>query len=290
MSLPDNILTDQQIPFSGHHPPPIAVLGAGHIGRTVVARLLAGGHPPSRLRATTRTRAAELAAAYGIAAGADNAEAASGADILVLAVRPDQADAVLTEALRVAEPARYVVSFVAGYSLARLTSVADPTPVHAFRVATNVAALEKSGALAVSTAPSAPAEAFEHVTTALRPLGTFVPLPEAQQDTAASTLGSGAAFLALAAAGVREAASAAGVAPEHALLFTVEALECAAALLRQAGPASAEPWASLVTPGGITAAGIDSLVRYGVSDHLAEAVRAAMDRARVVTTTPPEAT
>ncbi|MET9484857.1 pyrroline-5-carboxylate reductase dimerization domain-containing protein [Streptomyces sp. NPDC006638] len=292
MSRTGSIVTDDRTPLTGDRVPLVAVLGAGHIGGTVVARLLAGGHPPSRLRATTRSRAhaAEIAAAYGIATGEDNAEAASGADILVLAVRPDQADAVLAEALRVAEPARYVVSFVAGYSLARLTSAAGPTPVHAFRVATNVAALEKSGVLAVSTAPSSPAESLERVTAALRPLGTFVPLPESQQDTAASTLGSGAAFLALAAAGVREAASAAGVAPEHALLFTVEALECAAALLRQAGPAAAEPWVSLVTPGGLTAAGIDSLLSRGVSDHMAEAVRAAVDRARVVTPTPAEAT
>ncbi|MFI9617121.1 pyrroline-5-carboxylate reductase family protein [Streptomyces sp. NPDC052023] len=274
----DEGLTDHQTPL-------VTVLGAGHIGRTVVARLLAGGHRPSRLRATTRsrTRAGELAGEYGITTGVDNAEASSGADILVLAVRPDQADAVLAESLRVARPARHVVSFVAGYSLARMASVAGSAPVHAFRVATNVAALEKSGVMAVSSAPSVSTAALEHVRTVLRPLGTFLAIPEAQQDTAASTLGSGAAFLALAAAGVREAASAAGVAPEHAMLFTVEALECAAALLRQAGPASTEPWTSLVTPGGITAAGINTLVAHGVSGRMADAVRAAVARAQVVT-------
>nr|QVT76750.1 pyrroline-5-carboxylate reductase [Streptomyces sp.] len=291
MTHTEKAVRDHRTPFTGDRVPLVTVLGAGHMGRTVVARLLAGGHHPSRLRATTRsrTRAGELAAEYGITATADNAEASSGADLLVLAVRPDQADAVLAESLRVAEPARHVVSLVAGYPLARIASVAGSAPVHAFRVATNVAALEKSGVMAVSPAPSVSTSALEYVRTALSPLGTLLAIPEAQQDMAASTLGSGAAFLALAATGIREAATAAGVAPEHATLFAVEALECAAALLRQAGPASPDPWESLATPGGITAAGINSLAAEGVPGNMADAVRAAVARAQAVAPTRSEA-
>ncbi|WP_316524135.1 pyrroline-5-carboxylate reductase family protein [Kitasatospora brasiliensis] len=271
-------------------PPIITVLGAGHIGETVVAKLLAAGHPADRLRATTRSRehAAGIAARHGIAAGVDNSAAAAGAHVLMVAVRPDQSDAVLVEAIPHAARQASVVSFVAGYSLGQIEAAASPAAITAFRVATNVASLERSGVLAVSPAPTASTAVRAHVATLLRPLGTVVEIPEAQQNMAASTLGSGAAFLAFAAGGIADAAIHGGVDARQAALFAAEALACAAELLRRADPHRPNPWDALATPGGLTEAGIGSLQSNNVARHLAEAVETAVARAaKVVPELPP---
>ncbi|MFJ9773646.1 pyrroline-5-carboxylate reductase family protein [Kitasatospora sp. NPDC101157] len=262
-------------------PPIVAVLGAGHIGGTVVAKLLAAGHPADRLRATTRSRehAGVIAARHGIAAGVDNPAAAAGAHVLIVAVRPDQSDAVLAEAIPHAARRTSVVSFVAGYSLDQIEAAASSSDVTAFRVATNVASLERSGVLAVSSAPTASTAVRADVAALLRPLGTVVEIPEAQQNMAASTLGSGAAFLAFAAGGIADAAVHGGVDSRQATLFAAEALECAAELLRRADPHGPNPWAALATPGGLTEAGIRSLQSNNVARHLAEAVETAVTRA-----------
>ncbi|MCJ1681158.1 NAD(P)-binding domain-containing protein [Streptomyces sp. APSN-46.1] len=272
----------------------MVVLGAGHIGETVVARLLAAGHPATRLRATTRTqrRAEALAAAHGIVTGVNNAEVAAGADVLVLAVRPPQAEDVLRQSVDASSSSASIVSLVAGYSLDRIERIAASSSgeISAFRVASNVASLQKAGVLAISSAPGTPVGAEDLVLTTLRPLGTFIGIPESHQNVAASTLGSGAAFLALAATGVVDAATSDGVPPEHATLFAAEALECAAALLRQSNPAPANPWESLATPGGITEAGINSLRAHAVSQRLSDAVQAAVARANALATTPSDQT
>ncbi|WNF31086.1 NAD(P)-binding domain-containing protein [Streptomyces sp. C11-1] len=80
----------------GTHPR-VTVSGVGGIGEVVLARLLASGHPAGRLRGMVRTEdhARRLVRTYAVDVSADNGRAARGAEVLILAVRPDQAEKVL---------------------------------------------------------------------------------------------------------------------------------------------------------------------------------------------------
>jgi len=73
----------------------VAVFGAGKIGEVLLAGLLRSGWPADRLLATTRRpeRAAELTAKYGVRV-VDNATAANAADVLAVAVKPQDAGAL----------------------------------------------------------------------------------------------------------------------------------------------------------------------------------------------------
>ncbi|GGS49314.1 hypothetical protein F2B00_09685 [Streptomyces parvus] len=263
-----------------HTHPLVTVSGAGSIGESVLAGLLGSGHPADRLRATVRTaeRAEHLARSYAVEVTTDNARAALGADVLVLAVRPDQAEAVLAETVPRLASGAAVVSLVAGLPLDRIAP-AGATPVHAFRVATNAVSIDRSGLLAVTPGRDVPEPVRNTVTGVLRRLGRVVTITEPQQDTAASTLGSGAAFLALTATGIDRAATEAGVSPDVARAFAADALESAAAMLRGSDPTSTAAWDGLATPGGITEAGLGRLLSAGAVDAMADAVRAAVTRA-----------
>lgn len=261
-------------------PPLVTVAGAGHLGRSVLAGLLAAGHPAHRLRATTRTaeQAERLARSHPVGVSTDNGRAARDADVLVVTVRPAQADEVLALALPGLAPGAAVVSFVAGRPLDRLL----PGPArsaHAFRVASNAASVERGGLLALSSARGTPGHVHARVTALLEHLGTVVEIPEDQQDLAASTLGSGAAFLALAASGIGSAATRAGAEYTHARAFAADALESAAALLRRADASGAAAWESLATAGGITEAGLSVLLAARTAPAMADAVHAAVARA-----------
>ena len=93
----------------------IAVLGAGKIGESLLAGLLDSGRSPAELLFTERfeQRAAELTARYGIEC-VDVATAAERADVLVLAVKPQDIDPLLDEVAPVAGADRLVVSMCAG--------------------------------------------------------------------------------------------------------------------------------------------------------------------------------
>ncbi len=78
----------------------IAVLGAGKIGEALISGLLSSGwRSPADLRASSRRpeRAAELEERHGIAASTSNREAADGAALVVLAVKPQDIRSLLED-------------------------------------------------------------------------------------------------------------------------------------------------------------------------------------------------
>src|SRR5438093_412318 len=93
----------------------IAVLGAGKIGEALLSGLLHGGRRVEDLLFTERhpERAAELTERYGVA-GVEVAEAAKRADVLVVAVKPQDIEPVLTELAPLVGPDSLVVSLCAG--------------------------------------------------------------------------------------------------------------------------------------------------------------------------------
>jgi pyrroline-5-carboxylate reductase len=95
--------------------PTVAVLGTGKIGELVVAGLLRSGWPREKVLATARrpARAAELAERYGVEV-VDNVTAAGRADVLAIAVKPQDAGALLDEIRGRIDAGRLVVSLCAG--------------------------------------------------------------------------------------------------------------------------------------------------------------------------------
>lgn len=258
--------------------PTVAVLGCGHLGARVLSALLEGGHPPDRLCGTTRTaaRAEQLTREHGVRVGTDNAAAATGRRVLVLTVPPVQARGVLATVLPRLSPGAAVLSFVAGLALGDVSPAGSALRV--FRVATNVALIGPGGQLAVSAAsgPSREADQVLHL------LGAVQQVPESAQDVAAATLGSGAAFLAFVGRGLVSAAVRQGVDERTAHRFAVAAASSAATLLAEGAPGAPAPWHALATPGGITAAGLESLRASSAEDAMASAVDAAVARAATV--------
>src|SRR6267378_2652441 len=76
----------------------LAILGAGNMGRALIGGLLRSGTRPEHISVGEPIAAAReaLARELGIAAAADNAAAVSGAAVVVLAVKPQDAAGVLT--------------------------------------------------------------------------------------------------------------------------------------------------------------------------------------------------
>src|SRR5918912_3431500 len=78
----------------------VAILGAGRIGEALLSGLLsAGWREPADVTVTARRqeRLDDLASRYGVAATLSNTEAVRGADPVVIAVKPQDIDALLGE-------------------------------------------------------------------------------------------------------------------------------------------------------------------------------------------------
>src|ERR687888_834705 len=96
--------------------PRIAILGCGKIGEALVAGLLSSGwRQPGDIVVTGRRgeRLDELSERYGVAATLSNAEAVAGAGLVVLAVKPQDFEALLGEIGPIVSPEQTVLSVAA---------------------------------------------------------------------------------------------------------------------------------------------------------------------------------
>src|SRR5688500_4870223 len=111
----------------------LAVLGCGKMGEALVAGLLASGwRQASEVVVTARDeeRLKELSEKHGVATTLDNGAAVAGADVVVLAVKPQDIEALLTEVSPHVGTDQTVLSFVAAISTEFIEArLAQPVPV-----------------------------------------------------------------------------------------------------------------------------------------------------------------
>ena len=143
----------------------IAVIGAGQIGETLLAGLLRSGWAADKLVATERRpdRAAQLAEKYRIRM-VDNAEAVKVADVLAIAVKPQDAGALMVALGPLVPADKLVVTLCAGLPISFFAKwLPEGTPV--VRVMTNTPAFVDQAMTAISAGPHA---SHEHVDLADR--------------------------------------------------------------------------------------------------------------------------
>src|SRR5262249_39374539 len=148
----------------------IAVVGAGKIGEVLLSGLLRAGWPAQRLLATARRaeRVAELAKRYGVRV-VDNADAADQADVLVIAVKPQDAEALMADLGPRVPAGKLVVSLCAGLPTSFFAKwLATGTPV--IRVMTNTPALVDEAMTAISAGLYATPEHLALAEEMFRPL------------------------------------------------------------------------------------------------------------------------
>jgi YggT family protein len=186
----------------------IAFIGAGNMAASLIGGLRAQGVEAARIRASdpgadTRAR---ISAEHGIETFADNHQAIDGADVVLIAVKP-QAMKAVCETLRAAlQPGQLVVSVAAGITCASLARWLGEQPI--VRCMPNTPALVRQGVSGLyATAGVSPLQR-EQAAELLSAVGLAVWLEQEQQlDAVTAVSGSGPAYFFL----LIEAMTAAGV-------------------------------------------------------------------------------
>src|ERR1700760_1398629 len=98
----------------------IAILGTGRIGEALLAGLRSSDWADIVATSRREERAAELRERHGVEATTSNEEAIRGADVIVLAVKPQDIEKLLGQVGHLVEPGQTVVSVAAAISTARI--------------------------------------------------------------------------------------------------------------------------------------------------------------------------
>ena len=260
-------------------------LGGGHMGRALVAALLRQGVDPARITVGEPdvARRAALASDLGVRATDDNTALVRSADLLVLAVKPqDMAAALQPLQPALAEHQPLLVSIAAGLTVAQLRRAcgAAGAGLPLVRAMPNRPAMLGLGASGLYAPPDVSGADRARAEALLGAAGAVAWIDdESLMDAVTAVSGSGPAYFFR----LAEALAAAGRAQG---LPAAVAEQLAAATLAGAGAmAAADPdlaslRASVTSRGGTTAAALARFEADGLGPIVEKAVHAAVQRGR----------
>ncbi len=208
---------------------------------------------------------------------ADNQAVLAGADVVVLAVKPQVMSQALDDIRPSVEPRHLVISIAAGVTLARLAA-ALPPKTRLVRVMPNTPCLIRQGASCFSRGAAATDADAALVVKLLSAVGAAFEVDESQLDAVTGLSGSGPAFIYAAIEAMAQGGAAMGLPPELALELAARTAAGAASMVMSTGLAPAELRAQVTSPGGTTLAGLDALQRAGGAAAFRAAVEAATAR------------
>jgi len=259
----------------------IAFVGGGHMTTSLVGGLRARGVAGDDLRVSDPVAAQRerLQLEFGVHATPDNAAAVRDADVVVMAVKPqDMAAAARSIAAELAARRRVVVSIAAGIRIAQLVQwLGDGTPV--VRTMPNRPALIGSGITAACAGPGAGPSDRTTVEDVLSTAGPLVWLDdESLMDAVTAVSGSGPAYFFLLVEALEDAGAALGLPRDVARRLASWTALGAGRMLTESSEPPARLREQVTSKGGTTAAALAVLERAGLHDTFAAAVAAAARR------------
>jgi len=256
----------------------LAFIGGGNMAAALIGGLTKRGLRGDRVMVAdpSEGQLRHLVGQYGVGIAVDNASAAAGAEVVVLAVKPQQMRAValgLAPALMAARP--LVISVAAGIPHAALARWFGPQ-IAVVRTMPNRPALNGFGATglyapaSVGAAHRALAESIMAAVSA-----TVWVEHESQMDTVTALSGSGPAYFFLFMEALEAAAHERGLPHDIAHRLTLETAFGAAQMARQSADSLAVLRDQVTSKGGTTAAALAVLDAAGLRAIVAHAVAAA---------------
>ena len=205
-----------------------------------------------------------------------SAEVTGACDILVLAIKPQQAAACIASLTAKKHKAALVVSVMAGVPLARFKALGT----HAARIMPNTPCLIGEG-MSVIYAPKLPSAKRQNLTRLFEAVGkvTFVAKEEALHAVTALS-GSGPAYVFAFMEALAKAGETMGLSRQLSRTLVAQTVK-GSALLADAHSGEVTPLRIAVTsPGGTTEAALKHFTKLGLSRMVQDSVKTAMKRSK----------
>ena len=255
----------------------LAILGAGKIGESLLAGLLSSGWTDVVVTSRRQARVDELRERYGVQATLSNAKAVAGANIVVLAVKPQDFPTLLGEIAPSISTEQTVLSVAAAIPTSQIESrLANGVPV--VRAMPNAPSTVHEGMAGICAGAHADEEHLTLAEEALRHLGAVVRVSEPYMDAVTAVSGSGPAYFALLAEAMIEAGILLGLSREISTQLVVQTMLGTAKQLRDEKMHPVELREMVTSPGGTTIAAIRHLEEAGVRAAFLNAIDAARHR------------
>jgi pyrroline-5-carboxylate reductase len=260
----------------------IAFVGAGNMAEALIKGLVASKKvEPTDITVSGRRfdKASKVAERYGINAAKDNNACVDGANIVVLGVKPQVMNSVLSGLAAHVDPQALVISVAAGVTTGTIESHLRGG-THVIRTMPNTAAMVGHSATAIAPGAHADDQDVEIARTVFEFVGRVVVVDEVHLDAVTGLSGSGPAYIFLIIEALADAGVKVGLSREIALELAAQTLLGSAHMLLETGEHPGKLKDQVTSPGGTAIAGLHTLEAGGLRTTLINAVEAATRRAR----------
>ncbi len=257
----------------------VGFIGTGKMGEAIIAALTAS-------RGTYRIFACEVDAEraktikrrYAINVYKRSVSVLESTNIIFLAVKPQDLDAVLKEMAPSITKDHLFISIAAGKTIAHMNSIIRKGKV--VRVMPNLATLVSEGMSVFCKSKRVTAQDKKMVVSLLSCFGKVLELPEARFDAVTALSGSGPAFFAYLMDLMVNAAVEEGLERKDALLMAEQTMLGTSKLLIENNLDPQELIDAVSSPKGTTAAGMTRLKNQEVSKIISRTIKAAAKRSK----------
>ncbi len=258
----------------------IGFVGGGNLARALIAGLTKEGFPPRQIVVSNRTseKLENLVREFGIIPAETNRDTAARADILVLAVKPQDTKAVIEEIKEAVQAkAPLIISLAAGLRMQELEEWLGEG-LSMIRTMPNTAAIIGKGITALFANDRSTEEQRALAASFFNSVGTTCWVKEERDlDVLTPFMGSGIAYLYLFIEAMEAAAKETGVEPDLIKVLARQTV-FSAAEMALAGESLDVLTAQVATRGGVTEPSLDIVRKGGLFESLLKAFRMVTER------------
>lgn len=261
----------------------LAFIGGGNMARSLIGGLIADGFEPSQIRVSDPVGEvrSQLSARFGVQTFTDNAAAVADADIVVLAVKPQQIQSAVRELATDWRSSQLLLSIAAGIRLDDIHRWLGVENAAIVRAMPNTPSMVQAGATALYANDQVSRAQHELAESILRAVGLTLWLDDEKQMAAVTAVsGSGPAYFFLVMEAMQKAAEELGLPEKTARLLVLETAFGAAKMALESGDEPAQLRQNVTSPGGTTERAIHELQDGGLEGVFENAMIAAALRAR----------
>lgn len=260
----------------------LAFIGGGMMGEAMIAGALARDISDAGSIAVCEIAAARrkvMSSRYGVNATDSPAEAVRDAEIVVLAVKPQEFATAASALVEVLDPRQTVMSIMAGVRIATITELLEHEAI--IRAIPNTAAQIGESMTVWTSTPAVSKPAREQVRLLLGVLGKEIYVEsEKYVDMATAVSSSGPAYVFLVMEAMIDAAVHIGLRRDMAVPMVIQTLLGSARYADESGKHPSELRNQVTSPGGTTTEGLLVLEAAGLRAAFAEAIQAAYEKAQ----------
>ncbi len=261
----------------------LAFIGGGNMARSLIGGLIANGMSAEDIHVADKHAATleSLNRQYPVQTFTSNQHAIEGADVIIIAVKPQQLQEVVKALHSSWQEKQLLISIAAGIRIEDISRWLDKPQAAIVRAMPNTPALVEAGATALFANEYVSHQQHELAESILRACGLAIWLKEEKHmDAVTAVSGSGRAYFFLVMEAMENAAIELGLPQETARLLCLETAFGAAKMALESGESASTLRKQVTSPGGTTERAIHELEDGGLHGLFENALVAAALRAR----------